>query len=677
MYSIEFTPEIQRLYEKLNRGFVAHASGMEDVKTAFEAQARQTPDRVALRNGKDWMTYAQLDARAGAIAGALYQAGVRAGNAVLVDVPRSMELVAALLGVVKCAAIYVPLGADWPAPRIALLAEETGANVMLSDGAKTLPHDVQLIEMASLDAARRAPDVTIRSNDVIYVNFTSGSTGKPKAVPILHQGVMRLVRDMVFLPEKSPLVTLHLSPITFDAATFEIWAPLVNGGTCVIYPHSRITLSNLRKALEAGRVNALFLTTALFNTIIDVAPQTLDKVGTILTGGEAHSARHISAAVKRYGEGRVVNVYGPTECTTFASFHPIDAVPDRGEIPLGSPIQKTGIYILDGTRACGVGEIGAIHITGPGVSPGYLNAPEKTARYFKRIMINGEKAFAYDTGDLGRLSDRNEILFEGRADDQLKINGHRIEPGEIAYHLNAVSQVRQSFVAVNTTPAGEKQLIAFVIPKEGAPDPGALTAALELQLPAYMTPKIVIHDGEFPLTQTNKIDRAKLLAGMNDPGAPLKKSARKIQNVLNVKGANVTVIELPGSTRTAEDAARALNCQTSQIVKTLIFRCGEKASPLVVLVGGSDKVDTHKLARLVGGDVKQASAKYVKENIGFAVGGVPPVGHATKTRVVVDESLSQRKGVWAAAGAPNAVFNIPGEITSILDDYVIAQIKDA
>ncbi len=527
MHSIDFIPETRALYERLNRGFVAaDAVCTEDVKTAFETQAAHTPDRVAIRSGTQSLTYAALNMRAASIAGALHHAGLRAGDCALVDVARTPDLVAALLAVIKCGAAYVPLGSGWPASRVALLAEETGAQLMLSDGDRstTLPQSVQLLDLTRIDSIHPAPEVTVGPNALIYVNFTSGSTGKPKAVPILHRGVMRLVRDMAFLPERNPLVTLHLSPIAFDAATFEIWAPLLNGGTCVIYPEKDITLTALQHALRDGGVNTLFLTTALFNTVLDVAPQALDTVGTILTGGEAHSVKHITAAVTHYGAGRVVSVYGPTECTTFASFHPIDTPPGVGSIPLGTPIQQTGIYILDGYRACNTGERGTIYLTGPGLSPGYLHAPKKNARHFKWLMINGVKTLAYDTGDLGRLSPSNEILFDGRADDQVKINGHRIELGEIAHHLNSCPQVRRSFVAVNTNAAGEKQLFAFVIPNttpdKDPLDTRKLVKTLGQQLPSYMLPRIVLHEGDFPLTPTNKIDRARLLETLRKPGAP-------------------------------------------------------------------------------------------------------------------------------------------------------------
>jgi amino acid adenylation domain-containing protein len=678
MYCIEFTPETQKLYEELNRGFVAaHAVCSEDVKTAFEAQAVRTPERVALRCGANYLTYAELNARAEAISGALHQAGLRPGKCVLVDIARSLDLVVALLGVVKCGAVYVPLGSGWPASRVALLAEETSAQLMLSDGDSfaILPQGVQLLDLTGIDKRLRAPEVMIKPEDVMYVNFTSGSTGKPKAVPILHAGVIRLVRDMAFLPECDPLVTLHLSPIAFDAATFEIWAPLVNGGTCVVYPEKDITITSLQKTLCDGSVNTLFLTTALFNTILDVSPQALDSVDTILTGGEAHSVRHIAAAVERYGAERVVSVYGPTECTTFSSFHPINTCPSGGTIPLGTPIQKTGIYVLDGRRACKVGECGTIHITGPGLSPGYLNAPEKTARHFKRLTIHGKEAIAYDTGDLGRLSPSNEILFEGRTDDQVKINGHRIELGEISYHLNVCVQVRQSVVMVNTTTAGEKQLIAFVIPSVSPFDMEEVSSALGRKMPSYMVPRILTHEGDFPLTATNKIDRAKLLESLSVPETRMRKSARKVQNVLDQKGVKATVKELPTSTRTARDAAHALNCEIGQIVKTLVFCSDFDEAPVIALISGQDTVDIQKLSHLIGTPVERASAKYVKDNIGFAIGGVPPVGHATKTRIIVDEKLSEHDGIWAAAGTPNAVFFVPGSITSVLDDFVVAQIR--
>ena len=298
------------------------------------------------------------------------------------------------------------------------------------------------------------------------------------------------------------------------------------------------------------------------------------------------------------------------------------------------------------------------------------------SRQLETLLINDEEVLAYDTGDLGRLSPRNEILFEGRADDQVKINGYRIELGEIAHHLSHFTEIRQSIVVVNTTTTGEKQLIAFVIPRKTTLKSDTLRAALARRLPPYMVPQIVIHKSEFPMTSANKIDRAALLSSLSDRQAPLKKSARRVQDVLAEKGVDAAVVELPASTRTAIDAACALDCEIDQIVKTLVFRKHGDTSPIVVLIGGDDRVDMRKLARTIGEPVERADAKFVKKSTGFAIGGVPPVGHAVTTCVVVEETLAKRSGVWAAAGTPNAVFRVPGSVTSILDNFIVAEIRE-
>jgi non-ribosomal peptide synthetase component F len=302
-----------------------------------------------------------------------------------------------------------------------------------------------------------------------------------------------------------------MAPVTFDAATFEIWGPLLNGGTCVLYPSGLLRFSELERVVVENGVTTVFLTTQLFNSVVDEAPEALDTVEEILTGGEHHSLKHIGRALHRYGPGRVVHVYGPTESTTFATFHPVRALPPGGEpLPIGRPIQNTRAYVSEGGRLCGPGETGELLLAGHGLSAGYLGMPERTAERFVRREIDGVAERLYRTGDLVRIDEGGNLVFEGRSDDQVKINGFRIEPGEISHRLAENPQVRQSFVCTHDGPAG-RTLLAFVVPAIDRCTITSVRAHLAAALPSYMLPSEIHLCETLPLSPTGKVDRETLI----------------------------------------------------------------------------------------------------------------------------------------------------------------------
>ena len=316
-----------------------------------------------------------------------------------------------------------------------------------------------------------------------------------------------------YAPLNQATALLHMAPVTFDAATFEIWGALLHGGTCVLYPSEFLRFSELKRVLEAEGVTVLFLTTALFNSIVDEAPQTLSQVGTILTGGEAHSLKHMAKAIRLYGPNRVVSVYGPTEATTFATYYPVRALaPDAIALPIGLPIQNTRVYVVGESRLCDPGEVGEVLLAGPGLTPGYLGLPEETAKRFIERKVDGVRERLYRTGDRAYMRPDGALVFQGRHDDQVKINGYRIEPGEIAYYLDAHPDVRKSYVTAVDAPARGKALASFVVPAREECDPEAIRRYLACRLPAYMVPHRIRLCESFPLSATGKVDRSALLA---------------------------------------------------------------------------------------------------------------------------------------------------------------------
>jgi D-alanine--poly(phosphoribitol) ligase subunit 1 len=482
------------------------------VPALFAERVRERPGATAVVQGERALTYRELDRLSNGLALELVARGVAPGATVGVCVARSPELVVALLAVLKCGASYLPFDAAWPDERLHGLFGDAGCRWVVSD----LPlsgrlGDRVLVPVSGPAGSAAGPGTRVAADAIAYINFTSGSTGRPKGVPIRHRGIVRLVFGARYARLGRDSRLLHLAPVTFDAATFEIWGALLHGGTCVLYPDPHLRLSRLGRVLREQDVSVLFLTTALFNTVVAEAPDALDTVGTVLTGGEIASLRHMAGALRRYGPGRLVHVYGPTESTTFATYHPVRTVPDgAAALPIGRPLQNTRVYVVDGDDLCEAGRSGEIWLAGDGLAAGYLGRPALTADRFVDRVVGGEPERLYRTGDFGFLRADGELVFQGRKDDQVKVNGYRIELGEIAHHLDLHPAVTSSYVTVR--PAGDRAVWAFAVTDDASLTAKALREHLRARLPGYMVPARIHLCDALPLTETGKVDRHALLA---------------------------------------------------------------------------------------------------------------------------------------------------------------------
>ncbi|MEU3451271.1 amino acid adenylation domain-containing protein [Streptomyces thermolilacinus] len=512
------------LHRRINQGTAVPYPDDRGVKQLFEEVVRRVPDAVALVYRDRTVRYGELNRAANRLAHRLRADGVRPGAVVGVCADRSPGLVAALLAVLKCGAAYLPFDAAWPDARLRHLLAVARCEVLVTDLPDTMGERLPGVRVVPVDGgdpdadagteAEADPDVVVGPDDIAYINFTSGSTGVPKGVPVRHRSIARLVFGARYARLDGDSTLLQLAPVTFDAATLEIWGALLHGGRCVLHPSRFVRLSELGAVLREHRVTVLFLTTALFNTVVDEAPGVLDGVPTVLTGGEAHSLPHMARALSRYGPGRVVHVYGPTECTTFSTYHPVRELPaDGAPLPIGLPVQNTEAYVVgeDG-RLCGPGEPGELLIGGPGLSPGYLSRPDATRERFTRLEAGGRVRRLYRTGDLVHAREDGALVFRGRADGQVKVDGHRVEPGEVAHHLNGHPLVRRCHVAAAPTATGGRRLVAFVVPTR----PGACTAALlreylRARLPAYLVPSDIRFLDALPLSPHGKVDARALL----------------------------------------------------------------------------------------------------------------------------------------------------------------------
>ncbi|MFD8011476.1 amino acid adenylation domain-containing protein [Streptomyces sp. NPDC058955] len=519
------------IHRKVNGADAAYPE--KSLKELFEDAAGRRPDAVALVHRERSFTYRELNGLANSLSGRLTAAGVEPGHVVGLSVKRSPELIVAMLAIIKAGATYLPVDRTWPDERLNGILGQASCTALLTDAADELAGRfpalrVVPVDLPTLDADAQNPALRVDPDALAYIVFTSGSTGSPKGVPIRHRGIVRLVTDPTFVTLDENAVIPQLASVFFDAAAFEIWGALLNGGTCVLYPSDHVRLSELKRLVQQNGVTALFVTTALFNVIVDEAPGTLDTVTTILTGGEAHSLGHIERARNHYGNGKVVSVYGPTECSVFATYYPVVAsVQGDTALPIGLPIQHTSLYIVADGALCAPGEVGEVCLAGPGLSPGYLGMAELTARKYVEYDIDGVKTMLYHTGDRGFCREDGNVVFQGRLDDQVKVNGFRIELGEITHFMNEVPYVKQSYVTTTEKESGEKVVVAFVVPAGADCTPQACHDHLVTKIPRFMVPGQIHVLDSLPLTGSGKVDRKALLAAVetlneNERRAPIQ-----------------------------------------------------------------------------------------------------------------------------------------------------------
>jgi amino acid adenylation domain-containing protein len=350
----------------------------------------------------------------------------------------------------------------------------------------------------------------VAATDAAIVNFTSGSTGEPKGVLTPHHGVTSLLFPAAYTELSADTVLLqHMSP-SFDAMTIELWGALLHGGTCVLFDGKFPSVSRLRAAIYGNGVNTLVLTTALFNVIVDSAPDLLDPLDALILGGEAQSPRHIRAAHERLPDLPIINAYGPTETTVIATCFPVaELAPDASSVPIGRPIDHREVSILGpDLTPVAPGETGEICVSGPGLAIGYVGRPDLTNERFVTIPSeHGRPRRIYRTGDLARVNPAGEMEFLGRADRQVKLNGQRIELEEIERALEMHPGVLQA-VALVQGEGVTRTLRAVLIAPDGAPDD--LQEFLSRSLPGYMIPTGVRAIDSLPLTTNGKVDREAL-----------------------------------------------------------------------------------------------------------------------------------------------------------------------
>jgi amino acid adenylation domain-containing protein len=495
----------------------------KSVAQLFEEIVSVCPDSVAVVFEEQRLTYRELNVRANRLAHRLRRMGVREEIMVGCCIDRSLELIIALVAILKAGGAYVPLDPSYPEERFDLMLEDTNPKVILTQKsfASTVLKgaDVCVLCVDDLDESTSSGDDTNPVSiggpeNLAYVMYTSGSTGKPKGVMIENRAIIRLVRNTNYCSFGPDEVFVLFAPVAFDASTFEIWGPLLNGGRLVVMQPRASSLDELGRVLLENGVTTLFLTTAFFNLMVDQCLEDLVPVRQLFTGGEFVSTRHFRLVHEYLPNCALYHVYGPTENTTFSTFYPVPR--DHTSfvsIPIGGPISNARVYILDATlNLVPVGESGEIYTAGDGVARGYLNNPAETAeKFLSDPFAENSNERMYRTGDLGRWTDDGDVEFLGRIDNQVKILGHRIEPGEIETVLTMHQGVKHVSVVAQTDENGTKRLIAYyACSSEAGPTPRELRQFLQGKLPQYMVPSLFVVLESLPLSNNGKVDRSAL-----------------------------------------------------------------------------------------------------------------------------------------------------------------------
>src|SRR5690349_4721346 len=489
--------------------------------TLLATRAQQTPQRVAVEFEKQSLTYEQLEQRSNQLARLLQKRGV--GRDVLVGllVERSLEMVVALVAILKAGAAYVPLDAKQGKYRIQQIVEEAQIDFLITDGElvkdlATLPSEIIYVD--------RSPEWTtgfsfdplntkVSSSDLAYVIFTSGSTGKPKGVEIEHGILVNLLQSMLHEPGFTSSDTLlAVTTISFDIAGLELYLPLLAGGRLVVA--SRETTGDgklLSQLIASSKATVMQATPVTWRLLVESGWRGTRDFK-VLVGGEGLSPELGRQLTDRCGQ--VWNMYGPTETTIWSSIYRVRGDEDR-VVPIGKPIDNTTFQILGADGApVPVGQEGELYIGGQGLARGYFRRPDLTAeRFVPDPFSSVPGARLYWTGDVARFRPDGNVEFLGRTDHQVKIRGFRIELGEIESALEQHSAVRQAVAVARENGAGDKYIVAYIASTTNRSAPIAeLRRHLKDRVPEYMLPSAFVEVTEFPLTSNGKVDRKALPA---------------------------------------------------------------------------------------------------------------------------------------------------------------------
>ena len=489
----------------------------------FAAQVAQTPDAPAVVFEDQTLTYAQLDARANQLAHHLQSLGVGPEVVVGLCVERSLEMMVALLGILKAGGAYLPLDPAYPPERLAFMLEDAAAPVLLTQSAlrERLPAHAAKTICVDTDwpaigqHLTTAPPNRLHPTNTAYIIYTSGSTGTPKGVCIPHQSVINFARNQSYVSWSANDASIQISPLAFDASVLEIWGTMLNGAKLVVMPHGQWTLAALEQRIRSHDVSVILLISPIFNALSPDDYSVLTGIKQLFVGGDIVSCSQVRSILASPHDYSLTNVYGPTEATLFCITFLVDKTESlTSAVPIGRPINNTRVYVLDGgLEPVPPGVVGELYIAGEGLARGYLERRGLTSEKFVADPFGPAGGRMYRTGDLARWRPDGVLDFVGRADQQIKLRGFRIEPGEIEAALLRHPSVAQAVVLARADGPGGNRLVAYVVAAtDQTVDQAKLRAHLSSTLPDYMVPSAFVVLDRLPLTSNAKLDRKALPA---------------------------------------------------------------------------------------------------------------------------------------------------------------------
>jgi amino acid adenylation domain-containing protein len=553
------------------------------IVSCFEQRAAETPDAIAVVSDRLTLTYAELDRRSTQLARFLRARGVREQSCIGVQIERSALLPVALLAILKAGAAFVPIDHAVPRDQLAHMIADAAIRLVVVAGDPHARCDqgyivVDLLaEAKAVDAEDPTPlAIPSAATALASIMYTSGSSGRPKGVLISHRAIVALVRGTDMLDIACDDVFLQFAPPAFDASTFEIWSPLLNGATLAIAPPGALSLGELGHTIERYGVTTLWLTAPLFALMVETELARFTGLRSLLTGGDVVSPEHARRFVTAAPACRLIDGYGPTENTTFSCTYTIGSAAEIGaSLPIGRPIANSCAYVLDADlEPVAPGTVGELYVGGDGLADGYLNLPDLTAERFVKNPFAQDGSRLYRTGDRARMEPTGVLAFCGRIDQQVKIRGYRVELDEVESAIALHPMVLHAVAIVEDREQG-KILHAFVVPVPGAQlDVADVRAFLAGTVSASMLPHRIAIRTTLPQFASGKIDRMALVREVNGQAtAPvlrlvptISRSTTTLEQIANLWCRTLGVSEVPNDVNFFDaggDSLRLLSLHTA------------------------------------------------------------------------------------------------------------------
>lgn len=548
-FTIPLTEDENRLYKSISNRISAPQKN-QSIAEIFESVVDDEGERPAIIYDDIVINYQQLNNMANILANRLIKLGIKKNERVsLILDPGPLQIIT-IIAILKCGACYVPIESNYPKERIKYILNDSNSAIVLVEKpyVEKCGEEIKKIIINENDIMSQTTNALnvelleredLSIDDEAYIMYTSGSTGNPKGTLINERSILRIAVNGNYLKVKPGDPILQMASYAFDASIFEIFAPLLSGGHCVIVPKAvAMDITKLTSIIEKYNMAAIFVTTSLFNLIVDHSVESLKNAKKIFVGGEELSIKHMKKALKAVGEGCLHNIYGPTETTVFATYYPLNEIPENSvSIPIGYAITDTSLYVLDDqNRLLPPGIPGELCIGGSGLAQGYINNEKLTNECFIKLPF-GNRERIYKTGDRVLLDNKGRIIYLGRNDSQVKINGFRIELSDVKKHIDAINGIKKSVVLVLKDYSGLQCMAAYytINSKDDRHiTPSFIRKHLEQLIPPYMIPSKIMKLDDIPLNANKKTDYRKL----REMGTQIKDNPTRSQKRLEDNSVN-------------------------------------------------------------------------------------------------------------------------------------------